>query len=374
VVNHFTWNPGRVIIFVYKEALTTPALAHRQAKTKAKGAITMAILVTGGAGYIGSHTCVELLEAGYDIILLDNFSNAKRSVPDHIRTLGGRDVEVCEADILDEEGLHSLFSRRSIDAVIHFAGLKAVGGCAQIPLNYYYNNVAGTISLCRVMATRGCKRMIFSSSATVYGDSNTVPFKEDYPTSATNPYAMCKLVIEHILRDIAAADSEWSVALLRYFNPIGAHPSGLIGEDPNGIPNNLAPYIAQVAAGKLPHLNVFGDDYATRDGTGIRDYLHVSDLANGHIRALVYSETNRGAQAINLGTGAGYSVLEVIRAFERACGKEIPYQVTGRRPGDIAECYADTEKAQTLLQWKARRGLDEMCADMWNFAAKQDQI
>ena len=332
----------------------------------------MAILVTGGAGYIGSHTCVELLQAGYDIALLDNFSNAKHEVTDHIRTLGGRDFPVYETDILDEAGLRHAFSRQPVEAVVHFAGLKAVGESTQIPLAYYHNNVAGTLSLCRVMAETGCKRIIFSSSATVYGENNPIPFKEEYPLSAANPYGMTKLVIERILQDLAASDSEWRVALLRYFNPIGAHPSGLLGEDPKGIPNNLVPYIAQVASGKLDCLQVFGDDYDTIDGTGVRDYLHVVDLAAGHLRALSYTEAHSGAQAINLGTGRGYSVMEVVRAFERACGKKISYRVAGRRPGDIAISYANPSKAQALLHWKAERSLDDMCADMWNFVLKEN--
>jgi len=311
-----------------------------------------------------------MLGAGYDIVLLDNFSNSKPEVVDRIRELAGREFPVFETDIRDEAGLEALFSRHEIDAVVHFAGLKAVGESSRIPMDYYANNVGGTLSLCRVMARHGCKRMVFSSSATVYGENNPVPFREDYPVSATNPYGMTKLVIERILQDIAVSDKEWSIALLRYFNPIGAHPSGLIGEDPEGLPNNLAPYIAQVAAGKLAYLNVFGDDYETKDGTGVRDYLHVTDLAIGHLRALAFTGENAGATAINLGTGAGYSVLEVLQAFERACGKTIAYKITGRRPGDIAVSYADTSKAWTLLKWKAERGLDEMCADTWRFASK----
>ena len=330
----------------------------------------MAVLVTGGAGYIGSHACVELLQAGKDIVLLDNFSNSKPQVLDRIRELTGKDFPVYATDILHEQGLRKVFAEQKIDAVIHFAGLKAVGESVQIPMDYYNNNITGTLNLCRVMAEAGCKRMVFSSSATVYGTNTNVPFREEYPTSATNPYGMTKLVIERILQDIAASDPAWSIALLRYFNPIGAHPSGLLGEDPNGIPNNLVPYIAQVAAGKLECLHVYGDDYDTRDGTGIRDYLHVVDLAIGHLRALEYIQDRSGAQTFNLGTGTGYSVLEVIAAFEKACGKKINYKISPRRPGDIAVCYADTAKAQKLLNWKAERGIDDMCADMWHFAGK----
>ena len=340
----------------------------------------MPILVTGGAGYIGSHTCVELLNAGYDIVLLDNFSNARHDVVGRIRELAGKSFPVYETDILDEAGLRAVFAKERIDAVVHFAGLKAVGESVREPLKYYHNNVSGSVNLCRAMAEAGCGRIVFSSSATVYGENNTAPFKEDDPLSAVNPYGMTKLVIERVLQDAAAARGQSgqgsdgnglrSVALLRYFNPIGAHPSGLLGEDPNGVPNNLVPYIAQVAAGKLDCLNVFGDDYDTRDGTGVRDYLHVVDLALGHIKALAYTETHAGAHAVNLGTGRGYTVLEVIQAFERACGKKINYRIADRRPGDIAESYADTAKAQSLLGWRAERSLDEMCADMWNFASK----
>jgi UDP-glucose 4-epimerase len=330
----------------------------------------MAILVTGGAGYIGSHTCVELLNAGQDIVLLDNFSNSKVEVVELIRMLAGKRFPVCAVDLLHKEALENVFAAHEIEAVVHFAGLKAVGESVEKPLDYYHNNVTGTLNLCKAMAQAGCKRMVFSSSATVYGENTNVPFKEDYPTAATNPYGMTKLVIERILQDIAAADNDWSVALLRYFNPVGAHSSGLLGEDPNGTPNNLAPYIAQVAAGKLECLNVFGDDYDTKDGTGVRDYLHVVDLAVGHLRALEYTQGHRGAEAINLGTGRGYTVLEMLRAFEKAVGHELKYRICPRRPGDIATCYADTAKAEDLLGWKAQLGLKEMCADAWRFAAR----
>jgi len=329
----------------------------------------MAILVTGAAGYIGSHTCVELLKAGRDIVSLDNYSNSKPETVGRVRELGGRDFPAYNVDILDEQGLDEVFSREAISAVIHFAGLKAVGESVRIPLEYYHQNVAGTLSLCRAMVRAGCARMVFSSSATVYGEKNPIPYKEEYPTSAVSPYGMTKVVIERILQDIAAADERWSVALLRYFNPIGAHPSGLIGEDPRGIPNNLAPSIARVAAGALESLNVYGDDYDTIDGTGVRDYLHVTDLALGHLKALDYTENNRGAEAFNLGAGKGYSVMEVLRAFERASGKKISYRIADRRPGDIGEFYADTTKAKNVLGWEVTKGLDEMCADMWRYAS-----
>lgn len=327
----------------------------------------MSILVTGGAGYIGSHTCVELLQAGRDIVLLDNFSNAKPEAVRSIKRLTGKDFPVYATDILYEPGLRKVFGEQEIEAVIHFAGLKAVGESVQVPMVYYHNNITGTLNLCKVMAEQGCKRIVFSSSATVYGTNPDVPFREEYPLSATNPYGMTKLIIEQLLRDIWVSDNQWSVALLRYFNPIGAHKSGLLGEDPNGIPNNLLPYISQVAAGKLPELSVYGGDYETGDGTGVRDYLHVVDLALGHLRALDYIQKGAGVEAINLGTGHGYSVLEVVRAFEEASGVPIPHKIVGRRPGDIAVSYADPAKAQRLLGWKALRELGEMCADSWNY-------
>ncbi|HHY51856.1 MAG TPA: UDP-glucose 4-epimerase GalE [Clostridiales bacterium] len=331
----------------------------------------MAILVTGGAGYIGSHTCVELLQAGEDIVLLDNFSNAKPQVVNRIKELSGRDFPLYAVDILHREGLEKIFAREDIEAVIHFAGLKAVGESVKIPLDYYQNNVSGTINLCQVMARAGCKKIVFSSSATVYGNSTDVPFREDSPLSTTNPYGSTKRMVEDILRDLCASDPEWSACLLRYFNPIGAHKSGLLGEDPNGIPNNLLPYIAKVAVGQLERLNVFGNDYDTPDGTGVRDYLHVVDLAIGHLKALDYVRTHKGAEAINLGTGRGYSVLEVVKAFEKASGVTIPYRIAPRRPGDIATCYADPSKAKKLLGWEATRSLEEMCADAWNFTRRQ---
>jgi len=327
----------------------------------------MAILVTGGAGYIGSHTCVELLEAGEKIVLLDNFSNSKPDVVRRIKELTGKDFPVYAVDLLYEPSLRRVFTEQRIDSVIHFAGLKAVGESVRIPLDYYHNNITGMLLLCKAMATVGCKRLVFSSSATVYGTNENVPFRENYPLSTTNPYGSTKLMIEKILRDVWVSDNDWSISLLRYFNPIGAHKSGQLGENPNGIPNNLLPYVAQVAAGRLPELNVYGNDYDTPDGTGVRDYLHVIDLAKGHLSALHYVRNYKGADAINLGTGKGYSVLQIVAAFEKACGKKIPYRIAPRRPGDIANCYADVTKAKEVLGWEAVRGIDEMCADSWNF-------
>lgn len=328
----------------------------------------MAILITGGAGFIGSHTCVELLEAGKEIVVLDNFSNSKPEALKRISKITGKDFKFYEVDLLDRTGVERVFQQNEIEAVIHFAGLKAVGESCKIPLKYYHNNLTGTFLLCEVMAAHNCKKIVFSSSATVYGMHNAVPFKEDMPLSATNPYGYTKLFIEQILTDLHTADPEWSVALLRYFNPIGAHKSGLIGEDPNGIPNNLLPYISQVATGKLKELSVYGNDYDTPDGTGVRDYIHVVDLAQGHLAALNYIMDKTGVEAINLGTGNGSSVLQVLRAFEKACGKTIPYKIAPRRSGDIATCYADTAKARTLLGWEAKRSMDDMCADGWNFS------
>ncbi len=333
----------------------------------------MAVLITGGAGYIGSHTCVELLEAGEDIIILDNFYNSKPEALNRIRTITGRDFRFYEADLLDKDAIEQIFAENEIDAVIHFAGLKAVGESVQKPLLYYHNNITGTLNLCDVMLKHGVMRMVFSSSATVYGSPKSVPIDESFPLSTTNPYGSTKLMIEQILRDLCTADPEWSIALLRYFNPIGAHKSGLIGEDPNGIPNNLLPYVAQVACGKLACLGVFGNDYPTADGTGVRDYIHVVDLALGHLKALDRVRNTTGADAYNLGTGKGYSVLEVVKAFEKACGKPVKYEIKPRRPGDIAECYANPKKAKELLGWEATRGIDEMCADTWNFTLKNPQ-
>lgn len=331
----------------------------------------MAILVSGGAGYIGSHTCVELLNAGFEIIVFDNFVNSKPETIDRVKQITGKDFIFYEADMLDRTALENIFSRNRIDAVIHFAGLKAVGESVSVPLRYYHNNIGGTVNLCEVMNEFGVKRMVFSSSATVYGNPASVPIREDFPLSATNPYGSTKLMIENILRDLHASDPAWSIALLRYFNPIGAHPSGLIGEDPNGIPNNLMPYITQVAAGKLEVLNVLGHDYPTRDGTGVRDYIHVVDLSCGHIKAVEKILEQDGIKAYNLGTGQGYSVLEVIDSFEQASGQKVNYRFAPRRDGDIAECYADPALAKKELGWSAERGLREMCADAWRFARRQ---
>ncbi len=330
----------------------------------------MAVLVTGGAGYIGSHTCVELLNAGEEIIILDNFYNSKPEALNRIRQITGKDFLFYEADLLDKAAIERIFSENSIDSVIHFAGLKAVGESVQKPILYYHNNITGTLNLCDVMQSHNVKKIVFSSSATVYGSPKSVPIDETFPLSTTNPYGSTKLMIEQILRDIYIADKEWSIALLRYFNPIGAHPSGLIGEDPNGIPNNLVPYIAQVAVGKLECLGVFGNDYPTHDGTGVRDYIHVVDLALGHLKALDKVRRDKGVDAYNLGTGKGYSVLDVVKAYEKACGKPVKYQIKPRRPGDIAECYANPKKAKEILGWEATRGIDEMCRDSWNFTLK----
>ncbi len=326
------------------------------------------ILVTGGAGYIGSHTCVELLDRGYEIAVLDNFVNSKPEVLDRIRTLTGKDFPFYEADLLDADAVEKVFTEQNIDAVIHFAGLKAVGESVAQPLRYYHNNITGTLNLCQAMQRHNVKRIIFSSSATVYGDPASVPIREDFPLSTTNPYGSTKLMIERILQDLHRSDSEWNIVLLRYFNPVGAHASGLLGEDPNGIPNNLTPYIAKVASGQLPLVHVFGNDYPTADGTGVRDYIHVVDLALGHIAAL--QKDQPGVYIYNLGTGIGYSVLDVIHAYEKACGHELPYVIDPRRPGDIAECYADPAKAYNELGWKAEKNLAEMCADSWNFIQK----
>ncbi|MFV0399739.1 MAG: UDP-glucose 4-epimerase GalE [Oscillospiraceae bacterium] len=330
----------------------------------------MSVLVTGGAGYIGSHTCVELLDAGYDIVVLDNFSNSKPEALDSIRQLTGKDFPFYQADVLDEAALGKLFAEQKIDAVIHFAALKAVGESVSMPLEYYHTNITGTLNLLSAMRAAGCKRFVFSSSATVYGTSQDVPFREEMPTSATNPYGWTKVMNEQILRDLYTSDNSWRIALLRYFNPIGAHPSGLLGEDPNGIPNNLVPYVAKVAAGELPEVQITGNDYDTPDGTGVRDYLHVVDLAIGHVKALDYITGHEGLETVNLGTGKGYSVLDVIHAYERACGRELPKRLSPRRPGDIAVCYADPSKAKRLYGWEAKRDLDEMCADSWRFVQK----
>lgn len=327
----------------------------------------MAILVTGGAGFIGSHTCVELLENGYELVIVDNFINSKPESLKRIKQISGRDFKFYEIDLLDEAGLETIFSENEIEAVIHFAGLKAVGESVQKPLWYYHNNLTGTLLLCKVMAKYNVKKLVFSSSATVYGNPASVPIREDFPLSTTNPYGSTKLMIENILRDVYVPDHEWSIALLRYFNPIGAHESGLIGEDPNGIPNNLMPYIAQVAAKKLEILSVFGDDYDTPDGTGVRDYIHVVDLARGHIKAVEKVLSSTGIDAYNLGTGHGYSVLDMVKAFSEVNGVAVPYKIAPRRPGDIAQCYADPTKAKEVLGWQAEFSLEKMCRDAWNF-------
>lgn len=325
------------------------------------------ILVTGGAGFIGSHTSVELLEAGYDIVIVDNFSNSKPEALNRIKKITGKDFKFYEADLLNLDAMNKIFSENNIDAVIHFAGLKAVGESVQKPVEYYHNNITGTLMLIKAMKAAEVKKIVFSSSATVYGMYNKAPYVEDMPTSATNPYGYTKVMIEQILKDVYVSDNEWSISLLRYFNPIGAHKSGLIGEDPNGIPNNLLPYIAQVAVGKLERLGVFGNDYDTPDGTGVRDYIHVVDLATGHLAAVKYVLEHKGVEAVNLGTGKGSSVMEVLHSFEKACGRELPYKVLPRRAGDIATCYADTKKAKELFGWEAKYTLDEMTADGWNF-------
>lgn len=330
----------------------------------------MAILITGGAGFIGSHTAVELLQADEEIVIVDNLSNAKITAIERIREITGKDFPFYQEDCCDKEVLEKIFSENEIESVIHFAGFKAVGESVQKPIEYYENNLESTLSLCDVMRHHHCKRFVFSSSATVYGSPKSVPIQEDFPLSTTNPYGSTKLMIEQILRDICTSDSEWSVALLRYFNPIGAHKSGLLGENPNGIPNNLMPYINQVALGKLPHLNIFGNDYPTHDGTGVRDYIHVVDLAKGHQKAIERVRAVKGADAYNLGTGIGYSVLDIVQAFEKASGVSIPYQITDRRAGDIAECYADPLKSAQLLGWKAEKNLEDMCRDSWNFTTK----
>ena len=327
----------------------------------------MRILVTGGAGYIGSHTCVELLQVGYDVVVVDNLSNSKEEALRRMEEITGQRVEFHKVDLLDEAGLEAAFATGPVEAVVHFAGLKAVGESVAQPLRYYHNNVTGTLVLLKVMQAHGVRDIVFSSSCTVYGDPHKVPITEDFPLTATNPYGWTKLIIEEILRDVHAAEHAWNVALLRYFNPVGAHHSGRIGEDPNGIPNNLVPYIAQVAVGRLRELSVFGGDYPTPDGTGVRDYIHVVDLAIGHLKALEKLRQNPGVVTYNLGTGRGYSVLEVVAAFERASGRKIPYRIVARRPGDVALTYADPSKANRELGWCAERGLDEMCADVWRW-------
>ena len=329
----------------------------------------MKILVTGGADYIGSHTCVELLNSGYEVIVVDNLYNSCQEALNRVQKITGKELTFYEGDLLDKPFLTEVFSKEKPEAVIHFAGYKAVGESVEKPLEYYHNNITGTLMLCDVMRNHGCKKIVFSSSATVYGDPAEIPITENCPKGTiTNPYGQTKGMIEQILTDLYVSDHEWNVTLLRYFNPIGAHSSGLIGEDPKGIPNNLVPYIARVAVGKLEKLGVFGDDYDTPDGTGVRDYIHVVDLALGHVCAL--SHMKEGVQIYNLGTGHGYSVLDVVKAYGKACGKDIPYEIKGRRAGDIATCYSDPAKAERELGWKAIYGIDDMCRDSWNWQSK----
>lgn len=328
----------------------------------------MAILVTGGAGFIGSHTCVELLNAGYQVVVVDNLSNSSEESIRRVERITGKKITFYQEDILDREALGKIFDQEPISSVIHFAGLKAVGESVAKPLEYYYNNIAGTLILCGIMREHGVKDIVFSSSATVYGDPAFIPITEECPKGEiTNPYGRTKSMLEQILTDLHTADPEWNVILLRYFNPIGAHKSGLIGEDPKGIPNNLVPYITQVAVGKIDYLGVFGDDYETHDGTGVRDYIHVTDLAAGHVKAVEKLEDKEGVSIYNLGTGIGYSVLDMIKAFEKVVGHPIPYKILPRRPGDIAVCYSDASKAERELGWQAERGLDEMCEDSWRW-------
>ena len=325
------------------------------------------LLVTGGAGYIGSHTVVELLGAGHDVVILDNFSNSSPKVVDRIEEIAGRRPQLVEGDAGDRSTLQQLLSRHRIDATIHFAGYKAVGQSVAKPLAYYGNNVGGTVVLLECLEEAGARRFVFSSSATVYGDPASVPIREDFPTGPTNPYGRTKWYIEHMLNDLAVASPDWSIGILRYFNPVGAHVSGRIGENPRGIPNNLMPFVTQVAVGKRPQLSVFGGDYPTPDGTGVRDYIHVVDLALGHLAALEKVARGKGAWTINLGTGIGYSVLDIVKAFEKASGRPIPYQIVDRRPGDVAQCYADPSLAAQELGWRATRDLQTMCADSWRW-------
>lgn len=330
----------------------------------------MQILVTGGAGYIGSHTCLELLQAGYEVIVVDNLINSKKESLRRVELITGKTITWYEIDLLDRQNLHTVFEEHTIDAVIHFAGLKAVGESVAKPLIYYHNNIVGTLVLCEIMAAHQVRNLVFSSSATVYGNPAHLPITEEFPLAATNPYGNSKLFIEYILQDLHRADPAWNIALLRYFNPVGAHASGRIGEDPNDIPNNLMPFVAQVTIGKQAELSVYGNDYPTPDGTGVRDYIHVVDLALGHIRAIEKLQTHPGLVTYNLGTGKGYSVLEMVAAFEKASGRAVPYRVVARRPGDIAACYADAGKAKLELGWEAMRGIEEMCEDAWRWQSE----
>lgn len=327
----------------------------------------MSVLVTGGAGYIGSHTLISLLENGYEAVVIDNLCNSSQESLSRVEKITGKSVKFYRGDIRDAALLDKIFAENSIESVVHFAGLKAVGESVSIPLNYYDNNIGGTLVLLEAMKRANVRNLVFSSSATVYGKPASVPIREDFPLSCTNPYGRTKLFIEEILRDLYISENSWNIALLRYFNPVGSHPSGLIGEDPQGIPNNLMPYVAQTAIGKLPFVRVFGNDYDTPDGTGVRDYIHVVDLAEGHILALKKLEKNPGVVTYNLGTGVGYSVLDMIRAFSKAVGREIPYQIVARRPGDIAACYADPSFAKQEIGFEAKYGIDEMCADLWRW-------
>lgn len=325
------------------------------------------ILVTGGCGYIGSHTCVELLNAGYDIAIIDNLCNSKIEVIDKIKKITGKDFNFYKEDLRNEDILDNIFKKENIEGVIHFAGLKAVGESVKKPILYYQNNIDSTLTLCKIMDKYNIKKLVFSSSATVYGSQDILPIKETASLSTTNPYGSTKLFIEYMLDDIYKSDNDWSIIKLRYFNPVGAHDSGLLGEDPNGIPNNLMPYVSKVATHELPYLNVFGDDYPTKDGTGVRDYIHVVDLAKGHIKALEYIDKSKGSISVNLGTGIGYSVLDIIKAYEKTNNIKIPYKIVSRREGDIAECYADPTKALELLNWKALKTLDDMVESAYNF-------
>ncbi|MBQ7136647.1 MAG: UDP-glucose 4-epimerase GalE [Bacilli bacterium] len=330
----------------------------------------MKILVTGGTGYIGSHTCVELLNNGYEVVIVDNFSNSKPDVLDKIKEITSKDVIFYEGDVCDKELMNKIFDEQKIDAVIHFAGYKAVGESVKLPLMYYRNNLDSTITLCEVMSSHNVKKLVFSSSATVYGSPKNLPIKEDFPLSTTNPYGTTKLMIEGILKDLYISDNEWSIAVLRYFNPIGAHESGLIGENPNDIPNNLMPYIVKVATGELECLSVFGNDYDTKDGTGVRDYIHVVDLSKGHLKAIEKVNSSNGIDYYNLGTGNGYSVLEIVENFSKVNGVKVNYKITDRRPGDIAECYADPSYAKEKLDWAAEKGIEEMCRDAYRFVMR----
>ncbi len=333
----------------------------------------MRLLVTGGTGFIGSHTVVELLKAGNEVVIVDNFSNSKPEVLNRIKEISGKDVTFYELDLLDEDSLSNVFEQHEFEGVIHFAGLKAVGESVAKPIDYYHNNIAGSLVLFDVMSKFKVKRIVFSSSATVYGMHNVSPLTEDLPLSTTNPYGSTKLMIEQMLRDIAVSDKEWSIVSLRYFNPIGAHESGRIGESPNGIPNNLMPYVTQVAVGKRAELSVFGDDYETHDGTGVRDYIHVVDLAKAHLKAVEFAMMTTGEQAINIGTGNGYSVLDIVNSFEKATGVKVPYKISPRRPGDIATCFANADKAKTVLGWTAEKNLEDMCRDAWKWQEKNPE-